>query len=447
MPGLWAGLLFSAGIGLASAVGWPGLLSFAVLALYPRWPRMALLGAFFPVGVLAYLLANHPMPDGVAGLRNTNVLVVAEALDTNLIRVVQLNEDGLQACSGVVKYRGRWLSRRDRFAMAGHMDSAGCFRPWATMRTEKFSWFSGPRKWIRHQLLLWTSSPENYGLALGFVIGDRSQIPPGLLRDFRSTGLMHLLAISGLHIGLIFLLFAAVLSLARIPRKHALLVASALIWVYTLLVGAPASAIRASLLLTAFALAFAAGRRVMPLNILGAAALITLFVNPNWLFDIGFQMSYAATFGILYYTKGLSWWLSGSWCKKWLVAPLFITFAAQVFVAPLLIRHFGRLSLWAFPLNIVAVPVLFWVMTQWALFFLALPLHLGWVFAANANAGLEVLAAIVRAAAGTSDLGIKTPGMPWFAAWVWWGLAIGARPLVSIWLRKTGLARRRPSVP
>jgi len=430
LPAFWAAIGFSAGIILAERFGWFSLLSAILGLIYFRWQKAGLLSLFVPLGALGFLLSTVRLPDDVSALRNTNLLLLVEPLDTARLRVLGVERDGLVRASGTVRASGRWLSPRRPYLVSGHMGGDGVFRMAAVVPAEPYPVFSRARAWVREQLRKASSSPENFGLAVGFILGERELIPDPLLGNFRKTGLMHLLAISGLHVGLIFLILT--MGFSFLPRHWSVSLASSLIWAYAFFVGASPSVIRAAIFITLFALAYLSGRKRDDLNTLGAAALATLAVNPAWINDLGFQLSYLATFGILYYMKGMR--LPGGWASRWLLAPLLVTLSAQVFVAPLLLSQFGTLSLWAFPLNILEVPLLFLVMAEWALYFLFYPVRIAAPFAAVANLGLDLMRFSVNAVASVSSLQLRLT-MPFWAMVLWWAGAIAVKPAL-IWLRK-----------
>jgi len=429
LPAFWAAAGFSAGIILAAHTGWFSILSALAGLVYFRWQKPGLLSLFVSLGALSFMLSTARLPDDISGLRNANLLLVAEPVDTAHLRVLGLDEDGFVRASGTLVSEGRWLSPRKPYLVSGHIGEDGVFRMARAVPMEPYPVFSPARNWVKRALARASSSPENLGLSAGFLLGDRDLIPRPLLENFRETGLMHLLAISGLHVGLIFLILA--IGLSFLPRRWGVSVAAGLVWAYAFFVGASPSVIRAAMFISLFVLAYVSGRKRNDLNTLGAAALATLMVNPTWLMDTGFQLSYLATFGILYYMRGI--WLSGGWARKWLISPVLVTFSAQVFVAPLLLSRFGTLSLWVFPLNILEVPLLFLVMAEWALYFLFYSLRIAAPFAAVANLGLDLMRLTINGAASMAPLQLKFP-MPFWAMALWWAGAIAARPGIA-WLR------------
>jgi len=142
-------------------------------------------------------------------------------------------------------------------------------------------------------------SPPVAALARGMILGDRSMIAPATRDDFRNGGTIHILSISGLHVcilGGFAALLAAALRLTLLPS---LSVELAAVWGYTLLVGAPASALRAAILWTAVRGGRAAGREVRPFAAWGLAGLGLHLADPRTVHDPGFQLSFAAVLGLL----------------------------------------------------------------------------------------------------------------------------------------------------
>ncbi len=211
------------------------------------------------------------------------------------------------------------------------------------------------------------------------VIGDRSAIDPELRQVFQRTGTGHLLAISGLHVGLVaafaYRLFRGLLG--RIPpvlhaawaRKGALLLAFFPVLFYALLAGFSPSTQRAFLLVSVALAAALAEREADPLNALAAAALAILAVSPTALFSISFQLSFAAAAAIL-------WGIGGrrrdagrggspaaglaAKMRRGALRFLAITLLATWATAPLVLYRFNTLPLVGLPANALTVPVIGW---------------------------------------------------------------------------------------
>jgi len=244
----------------------------------------------------------------------------------------------------------------------------------------------------------WYPQPEASLLA-GILLGIESTIPAEVKGDFRASGLTHLIAISGFNIALIAGFLTAVSS-RLLPRWPALLSTLLGILFYTLLAGADASVVRAAIMGSLGIIGHYLGRRQAGLNTLCLTAAVMAFFNPFVIYDIGFQLSFLATLGLILYAAPLQSAFTG-WLARWmtaerarkLAAPVgeyfLFTLAAQVTTFPIIAYQFQRFSfssLLANPLALPAQPllmitgglsVLIGILFPWAgklLSFFALPL-------------------------------------------------------------------------
>ncbi len=221
--------------------------------------------------------------------------------------------------------------------------------------------------------------PRESAVLKALIVGDRSGIEPELREVFTRTGTGHLLAISGLHVGLVaaFAFAGFRLLLGRVPavlhagwaRKGAMVLAFFPVLFYSLLAGFSPSTQRAFLIVAVFLGAVLAEREAEPLNALAAAALAILAVQPTSLFSISFQLSFAAVAGILW---GLESWRAGSGGRSESASGRFgrvrrrvalffgVTLLATWATAPLVLFHFNIVSLVSLPANAVAVPAVGW---------------------------------------------------------------------------------------
>ncbi len=199
-------------------------------------------------------------------------------------------------------------------------------------------------------------------LLQAMTLGVREDL--GELREiFTASGLAHLLALSGLHVGVLML----ALGLALRPLgsvRYPLMIAFALFFV--VLVGATPSVVRAGLMASAvlFAL-WLGGGRLEPWPALGLAALLTLLWNPSWLFDISFQLSYLAVAGILLFVEPVMkaifgpdfrvrhWW---DW-RALTVGAVVVSASAQALTVPLIAHAFGSVPLFSPLVNVFAIPL------------------------------------------------------------------------------------------
>lgn len=224
-------------------------------------------------------------------------------------------------------------------------------------------------------------------LLTGILLGNDQGLSAELAQQFRTTGMTHIIAISGFNIAL---LVGAMMSIGRplFGPRRASVVALAVVFLYTLLVGADASVVRAAVMGSLFIFS----RRLMgrptfaPASLFVAALIMTL-LNPFILWDVGFQLSFAATLGLMLYAEPFSRWTEarllphiGSQTTRLLMRFLseavLVTLAAQLLTLPLIIGYFNQLSFISLAANLFILPaqagVMFWGASA-ALFGLLLP--------------------------------------------------------------------------
>ncbi len=203
-------------------------------------------------------------------------------------------------------------------------------------------------------------------LLAGIVLGVESGIPQDVDQAFKDTGTTHVIAISGFNITIVASLFAILFGRLLGPRRGAV-AALVAISLYTVMVGADAAVVRAAIMGGLSLFAGQVGRRQHGLNSLGVTAGLMLLFNPNLLWDIGFQLSFAATLGLIVYAgpweETFGAWLAGKLSPnlaRRLVGPVseyvLLTMAAQLTTLPLIVYHFQRLSLVSLPANIAILP-------------------------------------------------------------------------------------------
>lgn len=210
--------------------------------------------------------------------------------------------------------------------------------------------------------------PEPHAALLsGILLGVESGIPAEIKDAFSATGTSHIVAISGFNIAILVSLFMAAFRRALGANRGAALTL-VVIAAYTVLVGAGASVVRAAIMGSLGVVAQRLGRRAGGLNALAAAAVAMTAVNPLTLWDVGFQLSAAATLGLILYgdrfQDAFQAWLARRLPARRaerlanLAGELFlITLAAQVTTLPLLAYYFRSVSLISLPANMVILPV------------------------------------------------------------------------------------------
>ena len=205
-------------------------------------------------------------------------------------------------------------------------------------------------------------------LLKGILLGKRSDLPTETLDIFRNSGTFHVLAVSGLHVGLVALFCYFGFSRFRLPQKAICLLTIAAVLVYACLIGFRPSVFRASLMAILFLFATVIDRDADLFNLLAFAALVLLLLNPLQVWDVGFQLSFVAVASIVYFVPKMEKPLRRLWengddasaiptkfkndAVKWLILSYFVTLAAQIGTTPLIAYHFFR----TYPLGIIVGP-------------------------------------------------------------------------------------------
>ena len=193
------------------------------------------------------------------------------------------------------------------------------------------------------------------------ALGDKSALTHELREVYSVSGASHVLALSGLHLSIIFMLLTLLLGGSKFFTVHCSLLPLLSIWAFVFLVGMPVSVIRSATMLTVYSLLSLGHRDKMSVNALAFTALFVLIVSPISLFDIGFQMSYLSVFAILLIVP-LSerlfpvGYLMTHRVIKWLWGMVAVSCAAQIGVAPLVAYYFGRLPVYFLLTNFLVIP-------------------------------------------------------------------------------------------
>ena len=197
-------------------------------------------------------------------------------------------------------------------------------------------------------------------LLKALVLGDKTALDGDLREGFAQAGLAHLLAISGLHIGLLMLLFRFLLwPLQLLPKGKQMLSICVIImlWAYAFFVGASPSVLRAVTLFSAIQLGYAVQRKLPTSYLVLLSMVILLFVSPRLLLQLGFQLSYLAVFGILFLLPIFELNIRFP-PLRWFWRLTLVSIAAQIAVAPLSIYHFQQFPALFLLSNWVVLPLM-----------------------------------------------------------------------------------------
>lgn len=220
------------------------------------------------------------------------------------------------------------------------------------------------RNTIQKQLRSLNIQEQDFAIVSAMTLGDKTSLTKETKGIYSISGASHILAVSGLHIGIIFQLFILLLGGRRRSIPTIILSITA-IWAYVIFIGMPASAIRSATMISICCFAMLSHRKALSINNLAFAYVIMLIYNPLYLFDISFQMSFMAVYSILLFYQPLEGLCSTShFYTRWPWSMLCISIAAQIGTMPLIIYYFGRISCYALFTGFIAIPaatVILWL--------------------------------------------------------------------------------------
>lgn len=445
-PITWLAILVAVGIALAEWLRPHPLLPLAGLfLLLPcclRWPKLALgaalLAGLFVKGYSATAGAGtigHWAAKTVAVVGRVATAPVEKSYELKVesvdgaaasgrLRVTQ-RAGALPAPGAVVSVRGKVTERPDGFRLSA---------PTAEILRQ-------PRiqvaYWLRSHLneaIKKGLPPKEAALLAGLLFGTRTDLPAEWDEAFRRTGTLHILVASGSNVVLV--LTPVFWLRGRLGARRAAFLAIPLAILYWFLTEGEPSVSRATVMVVVTLLGQALGRETHPITSLSAAVCGLLLVDPQMLTNIGFQLSVAATLGILLFTRPIQQWLTDRLrLPVWLGAPLAVTLAAQTLTEPLTLHYFGAVSLVAPLANLpVGWIVNYLVQGAFALSILALvfpPLLL------LAYPGIWLLVLTVKLFASMPGAFALMPPLPWAGVLLWYGALVA---LFLPWPRRRLLA-------
>lgn len=216
------------------------------------------------------------------------------------------------------------------------------------------------RNHIQYKLKHYGLQGDEFAIVNALLLGQRQDISEEVYNNFAAAGAIHILAVSGLHVGIIMLLLNWILKPltyfrhGNVARTILVLV---FIWSFAVVAGLSPSVCRAVTMFTAVTIAINFKRANNIYNTLAVSAFILLLFKPNFLFEVGFQMSYLAVLGIVSIQPLLyNFWHSKYWITKRFWTLLTVTFAAQLGVLPLSLFYFHQFPALFFISNLVIIP-------------------------------------------------------------------------------------------
>lgn len=216
------------------------------------------------------------------------------------------------------------------------------------------------REWYIKSIVKDNKSQES-AILVSLTIGDKSHLNREIKEAFSKAGTMHLMAVSGLHVSFIYAFVSVLFSFFGKGRKGRIMkfiILSFFIWGYTALVGFSPSITRASIMATVFELSLITERSSNSLNALSLSALIIATINPQALFELGFQLSFSAILSIIFIYPSLNkMMVSGHWLLKYIWNILSMSIACQIGTSLITIYNFKVLPLYFLFTNVIAIPL------------------------------------------------------------------------------------------
>ncbi len=197
-----------------------------------------------------------------------------------------------------------------------------------------------------------STDDKNSKILKSVIFGETDYLEGDFLKDIRRTGIAHIFAVSGLHIGIFILVFSFIFKLLGLNVNKSKITIVLFLWMYGFAIGFPVSILRALVIYSILVLGEVLYRKNSPFNSISLAALILLIYNPLWAFDVGFQLSFTTTLVIYLYIAYISPKFKNKYISKILLIPFI-----QIGIIPILAYYFNYISIFSFLGNLILVPL------------------------------------------------------------------------------------------
>ncbi|OGF47841.1 MAG: hypothetical protein A2536_05685 [Candidatus Firestonebacteria bacterium RIFOXYD2_FULL_39_29] len=255
---------------------------------------------------------------------------------------------------GEFNYR-KYLERKNIFLL-GSVDQGAGDSLEKTGVGEKYLFVSWTIN-IKHRLLKIieaTTPGETAYLVQGVLLGEEDALSLERKQQFRDTGTFHILAVSGFNVALVVAAFFFVMRLLKYGKKFSSAVSIFFVLIFCFITGCSPSVVRATIICVFALTAVLLERDADIINLLALSAFLMLILDPNTLFDIGFQLSYISTLGLILLASKIEEYL---WFfPRWLGGAIAVTLSAQLFVTPVTVLYFNSFSTLTLPSNLCIAP-------------------------------------------------------------------------------------------
>ncbi len=224
------------------------------------------------------------------------------------------------------------------------------------------------RQWALKEIHKYIKGSQEQAIVSALVLGVTDELDDDLLRAYATSGAMHVLAVSGLHVGIIYwiiLFFLKPLKNVRLGKWLTTCVTLFILWSYALVTGLSPSVLRAVTMLSFMAVAIPIQRRTNIYNTLGATAFCLLLINPYLLMSVGFQLSFLAVFGILYLFPRIYFlWTPASGFVNTIWKVTCVSIAAQLATFSLGLLYFHQFPVYFMVSNLFVIPGAFLIVVS-----------------------------------------------------------------------------------
>ncbi|SFT98904.1 competence protein ComEC [Algoriphagus locisalis] len=208
--------------------------------------------------------------------------------------------------------------------------------------------------------------PNSSQIALALLLGQKKELDPTIREAYTQAGVMHILAVSGLHVGIIYALFILILKPLKLKKDKAriyLLFVILIIWLYAFLTGLSPSVVRAATMFSLLTFGQMRERRPSIYNILAFSAILMITINPDVIYEVGFQLSYLAVLGIVIIQPLiLNLWLPRYKVLEYIWQLTSVSLAAQLVTFPLSLYYFHVFPTYFLLGNLLILPLAFLIM-------------------------------------------------------------------------------------
>lgn len=287
-----------------------------------------------------------------------------------------------------------------------------------------YTWLMRGRAILQQRIEVNTAlSASSKALLNALLLGDKNQMEEQTIATFQQLGLMHILAVSGLHIGIIALVVTQLTSFLK--RQYRQLILLMILWGFVFMAGFSPSVFRTVLMCTLLILSQSMQRNQITRERIGLTLFLSLLFEPNWLFDVGFQLSYVAVLGLAFGMPLFRSCYTKSRVVNYGLGLLYVSFVAQLSVLPLQLYYFHSFS-WTFlGSNLLIIPLVTLLLLSglcllcvgWISSVIAM--GLGWMIEQSVRITFIVLHGLegINVAVNTAYIAKETAGMLFVLSW------------------------------